>query len=85
VLWGETESTFSNSLCGECGVGCGVAVCCVCCGMRLSPLGTPPTGGPIVPAPDYDDDQCGSVCGMIQGRGNRSTRKDPTPLTLCPP
>jgi hypothetical protein len=37
---------------------------------------------PIVPAPgDYDD---GEICGMI-GRGNRSTRRKPAPLPLCPP
>jgi hypothetical protein len=37
---------------------------------------------PIVPAPgDYDD---GEIGGMI-GRGNRSTRRKPAPLPLCPP
>jgi hypothetical protein len=37
---------------------------------------------PIVPAPgDYDD---GEICGMI-GRGNRSTRRKPAPVPLCPP
>jgi hypothetical protein len=36
---------------------------------------------PIVPAPsDYDDGETG---GMI-GRGNRSTRRKPAPLPLCP-
>jgi hypothetical protein len=35
-----------------------------------------------VPAPgDYDD---GEIGGMI-GRGNRSTRRKPAPMTLCPP
>jgi hypothetical protein len=37
---------------------------------------------PIVPAPDdYDD---GEIDGMI-GRGNRSTRREPAPMPLCPP
>jgi hypothetical protein len=37
---------------------------------------------PIVPAPgDYDD---GEIGGMI-GRGNRSTRRKPVPLLICPP
>jgi hypothetical protein len=35
-----------------------------------------------VPAPgDYDD---GEIGGMI-GRGNRSTRRKPAPVLLCPP
>jgi hypothetical protein len=37
---------------------------------------------PIVPAPgDYDD---GEIGGMI-GKGNRSTRRKPAPVPLCPP
>jgi hypothetical protein len=37
---------------------------------------------PIVPAPgDYDD---GEIGGMI-GRGNRSTRRKPALVPLCPP
>jgi hypothetical protein len=37
---------------------------------------------PIVPAlGDYDDGETG---GMID-RGNRSTRRKPAPLPLCPP
>jgi hypothetical protein len=51
-------------------------------GVQLGPLGTAATKGPIVPAPgDYDD---GEIGGMI-GRGNRSTRKKPSPVPLCPP
>jgi hypothetical protein len=35
-----------------------------------------------MPAPgDYDD---GEIGGMI-GKGNRSTRRKPTPVPLCPP
>jgi hypothetical protein len=51
-------------------------------GVQLGPLGTAATNRPIVPAPgDYDD---GEIGGMI-GRENRSTRKKPAPVLLCPP
>jgi hypothetical protein len=51
-------------------------------GVQLSPLGTAATNRPNAPAPgDYDD---GEIGGMI-GRGNRSTRRKPTPVPLCPP
>jgi hypothetical protein len=52
--------------------------------VRLSP-GTAATVWPIVPAPDMiDDDDCGAVGGMRIGRGNRSTRRKPAPVPLCP-
>jgi hypothetical protein len=48
-------------------------------GVQLSPLGT---AGTTVQAPgDYDDGEFG---GMI-GKGNRSTRRKPAPVPLCPP
>jgi hypothetical protein len=48
----------------------------------LGPLSTAVTSRPIVPAQgDYDDGEFG---GMI-GRGNRSTRRKPVPMPLCPP
>jgi hypothetical protein len=51
-------------------------------GVQLGPLGTAATNRPIVPAPgDYDD---GEIGGMI-GRVNRSTRRKPAPMPLCPP
>jgi hypothetical protein len=51
-------------------------------GVQLGPLGTAATNRPIVPAPgDYD---VGETGGMI-GRGNRSTRRKPAPVPLCPP
>jgi hypothetical protein len=51
-------------------------------GVQLGPLGTTATIRPIVPAPgDYVD---GEIGGMI-GRGNRSTRRKPAPMPLCPP
>jgi hypothetical protein len=50
--------------------------------VQLGPLGIAATNRSIVPAPcDYDD---GEIDGMI-GRGNRSTRKKPAPVPLCPP
>jgi hypothetical protein len=52
-------------------------------GVKLGPLGTTATNRPIVPAPgDYDD---GEIGGMMIGRGNRSTRRKPVPVPLCPP
>jgi hypothetical protein len=51
-------------------------------GVQVDPLDTAATNRPIVPAPrDYDD---GEIGGMI-GRGNRSTRRKPPPMPLCPP
>jgi hypothetical protein len=51
-------------------------------GVQLGPLGTAATNRPIVLAPgDYDD---GETSGMI-GRGNRSTRRKPDSVPLCPP
>jgi hypothetical protein len=51
-------------------------------GVQLGPLGTAAANRPIVPAPcDYDD---GEIGGMI-GRGNRSARRKPAPVQLCPP
>jgi hypothetical protein len=51
-------------------------------GVQLGPLDTAATNRPIVPASgDYDD---GEIGGMI-GRGNRSTRRKPALVPLCPP
>jgi hypothetical protein len=51
-------------------------------GVQLGPLGTAATNRPIVPTPDdYDD---GEIGGM-SGKGNRSTRRKPVPVPLCPP
>jgi hypothetical protein len=50
--------------------------------VQLGPLGTAATNRPIVTAPgDYDD---GEIGGMIS-KGNRSTRRKPAPVPLCPP
>jgi hypothetical protein len=52
-------------------------------GVQLGPLATAATNRPSVPTPgDYDD---GEIGGMRIGRGNRSTRRKPTPAPLCPP
>jgi hypothetical protein len=49
----------------------------------LGPLGTAATNRPIVKIPaDYDD---GDFGGMMIGKGNRSTRRKPTPVPLCSP
>jgi hypothetical protein len=51
-------------------------------GVQLGPLGTAATNRPIVPAPgDYDD---GEIGGIMIGRGNRSTRREPAPMPLFP-
>jgi hypothetical protein len=50
-------------------------------GVQLGPLRTADTTRPIVPSPgDYDD---GEIGGM-NGKGNRSTRRKPAPMPLCP-
>jgi hypothetical protein len=52
-------------------------------GVQFGPLGTTATNRPIVPAPgDYDDKEIG---GMMIGRENRSTRRKPASVPLCPP
>jgi hypothetical protein len=57
-------------------------ICMVGGGVQLSPLRTAATNRFIVPAPgDYDD---GEIGGMIVRR-NRSTRRKPAPMPLCPP
>jgi hypothetical protein len=49
----------------------------------LDPLDTAVTNRLNVPEPgDYDD---GEIVEMIIGKGNRSTRRKPAPVALCPP
>jgi hypothetical protein len=51
-------------------------------GWKQGPLDTAATNRSIVPAPgDYDD---GEIGGMF-GKGNRSTRRIPAPVSLCLP
>jgi hypothetical protein len=52
-------------------------------GVQSRPLGTAAANRPILPTPgDYND---GEIGGMMIGRGNRSTRRKPAPMPLCPP
>jgi hypothetical protein len=52
-------------------------------GVHLGPLGTSATSWPILRTPgDYEDGEFG---GMMIGKGNRSTRRKPAPVPLCPP
>jgi hypothetical protein len=53
--------------------------------VRLSPLGTSATVVLLYQPRMIDDDDYGAVGGMRIGRGNRSTRKKPAPVPLCPP
>jgi hypothetical protein len=51
-------------------------------GVQLDPFGTAATDRHILSSPgDYDD---GEIGGMIIGSGNRSTRRKPAPVLLCP-
>jgi hypothetical protein len=47
------------------------------CWGGMIPFGTSATIWPIVPVPDEDD--------VMSGRGNRSTKRKPAPVPLCPP
>jgi hypothetical protein len=60
-----------------------VMICVNFLGVRMSPLGTSATIGPIVPAPN--DYECGAAGGMRVGKGNRSTQMKPAPVPLYPP
>jgi hypothetical protein len=40
---------------------------------------------PIVQPQMIDEGYCGAIGGMKIGRGNRSTRRKPTPAPFCPP
>jgi hypothetical protein len=54
-------------------------------GVRLSPVGTSATVGLLYQSRLIDGDEYGAVGGMRIGRGNRSTRRKPGPVPLCPP
>jgi hypothetical protein len=54
-------------------------------GVRQSPLGTTATTGLLYQPQMIDDGDCGAIGGMKIGRGNRSTRRKPAPVPLCPP
>jgi hypothetical protein len=54
-------------------------------GVRLSPLGTAATTGLLYQPRMIDDGDCGAIGGMKIGRGNRSIRRKPVQVPLCPP
>jgi hypothetical protein len=51
----------------------------------LSPLGTAAISGLLYKPQMIAEGDCGAIGGMKIGRGNRSTRRKPTPAPLCPP
>jgi hypothetical protein len=53
-------------------------------GVRLGPLGTSANTG-LLYQPWMRDDECETVRGMRIGGGNRSTLREPAPISLCPP
>jgi hypothetical protein len=53
--------------------------------VRLSPLDTSATVGLLYQPQMINDDDYGAIGGMRIGRGNRSTRRKPAPVPLCPP
>jgi hypothetical protein len=54
-------------------------------GVRLSPLATAATTGLLYQPQMIDDGECVAIGGMKIGKGNRSTRRKPTPALLCLP
>jgi hypothetical protein len=53
-------------------------------GVRLSPLATAATTGLLYQPQMIDDGDCEALGGMKIGRGNRSSRRKPDPVPLCP-
>jgi hypothetical protein len=54
-------------------------------GVRLSPLGVSAIIGLLYQLQMLDNANCGAVGGIKFVKGNRSTRRKPTPVPLCPP
>jgi hypothetical protein len=50
-----------------------------------SPLGAAATTGLLYQPQMIDEVDCGAIGGMKIGRVNRSTRRKPAPVPLCPP
>jgi hypothetical protein len=44
-----------------------------------------PLSGLLCQPRKISGDECGTVGGMRIGKGNRNTRRKPTPMLLCPP
>jgi hypothetical protein len=74
----------TNPVIGVCDYRRGIIII-ILSGMGLSPLGTAATTGLLYQPQMIDDGDCGTVGGMKIGRGNRSTRRKPVPVPLCPP
>jgi hypothetical protein len=53
-------------------------------GVRLSPLSTAAIIDLLCQPCTIDDGDRGAIGGMKIGRGNRSTRRKPAPVSLCP-
>jgi hypothetical protein len=53
-------------------------------GLELSSLVLMPFKGLLYPPLLMRDDECGDI-GVMLGKGNRSIRRKPAPLQLCPP
>jgi hypothetical protein len=83
LLWGP-PSLLSND-CRE-ATSLGVVFLFISLGgVRLSPLGTSANVVLLYQLRMIDNDDYGAVGGMRIGRGNRSTRRKPAPVLLCPP
>jgi hypothetical protein len=54
-------------------------------GVGLSPLDTATTSGLLYKPQMIDEGDCGAIGGMKIGKGNRSTRRKPAAVPLCPP
>jgi hypothetical protein len=54
-------------------------------GVRLSPLGTAATTTQLYQPQMINDGDCGEICLIKIGRGNRSTRRKPAPTPFCSP
>jgi hypothetical protein len=52
---------------------------------QLSPLDTSATDSPLYRPRMIKDKECGAIDGIRIGRGNRSTRREPASVPLCPP
>jgi hypothetical protein len=54
-------------------------------GTRLSPLGTAATISLLYQPQMIDSGDCGAFGGIKADRRNRNTRRNPAPVSLCPP
>jgi hypothetical protein len=52
---------------------------------KYGTLGTAAITGLLYQPRVIGDGDCGEIGGMKIGRGNRSTRRNPAPESLCPP